>query len=232
MAITKATSNAVAPAAKGDLVVGSATNDSSVLAVGSTDQVLTVDSSTATGLKWATPSSGGMTLISEQAVSAVSSVTFGSIAQTYKQLYLVWSGIRHSASGSAFSMRLNNDSSAIYRSNYPYIFSGNVSVDDGNYTHIGSTANPSWGTNANSSQVRDDGTGFLILDNYTSTTRPKLYYGNFYFHETATGNKVYAPFKGVYDTTTAITSIDIVRLSGTGTITNNNNSSIRLYGIS
>lgn len=52
MAITKATASSIAPAAKGDLVVGSATNDASVLAVGSANQVLTVDSSTATGLKW------------------------------------------------------------------------------------------------------------------------------------------------------------------------------------
>ena len=59
MPISKASSSAVAPAAKGDLVVGSATNDSGVLAVGSANQVLTVDSSTATGLKWATPASGG-----------------------------------------------------------------------------------------------------------------------------------------------------------------------------
>jgi hypothetical protein len=58
MAITKASSSAVAPAAKGDLVVGNATNDSGVLAVGSADQVLTVDSSTATGLKWATAATG------------------------------------------------------------------------------------------------------------------------------------------------------------------------------
>ena len=56
MAITKASSSAVAPGAKGDLVVGSATNDSGILAVGSASQVLTVDSSTATGLKWATAS--------------------------------------------------------------------------------------------------------------------------------------------------------------------------------
>lgn len=53
MAITKATASAVAPAAKGDLVVGSATNDAAVLSVGSANQVLTVDSSTTTGLKWA-----------------------------------------------------------------------------------------------------------------------------------------------------------------------------------
>lgn len=56
MPITKASSSAVAPGAKGDLVVGSATNDSGILAVGSTNQVLTVDSSTATGLKWASAS--------------------------------------------------------------------------------------------------------------------------------------------------------------------------------
>jgi len=55
MPITKATASSIAPAAKGDLVVGSATNDASVLAVGSANQVLTVDSSTATGLKWAAP---------------------------------------------------------------------------------------------------------------------------------------------------------------------------------
>jgi hypothetical protein len=58
MPITKATASSIAPAAKGDLVVGSATNDASVLSVGSANQVLTVDSSTATGLKWATPASG------------------------------------------------------------------------------------------------------------------------------------------------------------------------------
>ncbi len=57
MAITKATASSIAPAAKGDLVAGSATNDAAVLTVGANDTVLTADSSTATGLKWATPAS-------------------------------------------------------------------------------------------------------------------------------------------------------------------------------
>ena len=59
MAISKATASSVAPAAKGDLVVGSGTNDAAVLAAGSANQVLTVDSSTTTGLKWQAPASSG-----------------------------------------------------------------------------------------------------------------------------------------------------------------------------
>jgi hypothetical protein len=45
--------------AKGDLLVGTADNTIGGLTAGSDDQVLTVDSSTATGLKWATPVSTG-----------------------------------------------------------------------------------------------------------------------------------------------------------------------------
>ena len=45
--------------AKGDLIVATAADSVDRLAVGSANQVLTVDSSTATGLKWATPAAGG-----------------------------------------------------------------------------------------------------------------------------------------------------------------------------
>ena len=60
MAITKATASSIAPAAKGDLVVGSATNDAGVLAVGTNTHILVADSTETLGMKWAAPASGSL----------------------------------------------------------------------------------------------------------------------------------------------------------------------------
>jgi hypothetical protein len=59
MAITKATASSIAPAAKGSIVVGSATNDAGVLAVGTDTHILVADSAESLGMKWAAPAAGG-----------------------------------------------------------------------------------------------------------------------------------------------------------------------------
>ena len=80
MAITKATASSIAPAAKGDLVAGSGTNDAAVLAVGANGTTLVADSSQATGLKWQTPAGGGKVL---QVVSARTNTTLTSTSDVY-----------------------------------------------------------------------------------------------------------------------------------------------------
>jgi len=77
MAITKATASSIAPAAKGDLVAGSATNDAAILGVGTNNQVLTADSSTTTGLKWAAAGSsfvGCLAYTSNQSITWTANV--------------------------------------------------------------------------------------------------------------------------------------------------------------
>jgi hypothetical protein len=56
--VTVTNSMATAIDAKGDLVAGTGADTFARLAVGTNDQVLTADSTTATGLKWATPGGG------------------------------------------------------------------------------------------------------------------------------------------------------------------------------
>jgi hypothetical protein len=232
MAITKATASSIAPAAKGDLVVGNATNDAAVLAVGADGTTLVADSAEATGLKWATPAAGGMTLIQEQTASSSTGIDFTSISGSYKQLLLVWNGIFQSNSSTVISIRLNNDSN----NNYYYMsgaFRGSSqNVEAGAVSDITDGANglSPLGYGITSTVLQDRGSGYLVLDNYASTTKLKNYYGMFKFRYSTTN--YFDSFFGTYDSTSAITQLNIVRQQGTGTFSNATNTSIRLYGIS
>jgi hypothetical protein len=103
------TLNYLDPTAKGDLFPASSGTALTRLAVGANDTVLTADSSTATGLKWAAAgASGGMTLISTTTLSGTT-VTISSIPTTYKNLQIVIAGA-NAASGFTFTIKPNNTS--------------------------------------------------------------------------------------------------------------------------
>jgi len=72
---------------KGDIYAATAASTPSRLGVGSNGQVLTADSTASTGVKWATPSAGSLTLLSTTTLSGTST-TISSISQAYTNLII------------------------------------------------------------------------------------------------------------------------------------------------
>jgi hypothetical protein len=214
----------------GDIEYRSSTaNTNTRLGIGTTGNVLTVSGGVPT---WATPSAGGLTLISNTVLSANSALDLTSIAGTYKHLFLEWQGVYHSTTGTFFGIRLNNDSA----SNYGFIASraSNTSVDTARATDTGIFRASAWpfGEETTSSTLLDTANGSLIIYDYASTTLLKRFKGT-WKHRNSTGatdNSV--NIDGTYNSQTAITQVNIFRAGSTATMSNATNTSVRLWGMS
>ena len=205
-------------AAKGDLLGGTAADTLAALSVGTNGQVLTADSTAATGLAWATAASGGgMTLLSTTTISGTT--TISSISGSYKHLLLNLKGVTSTVDGNSLQIRFNSDSG-------------------GNYYHamiraISSTLTASF-DNADtsvqvipriqsSSTVGKLGSSNVWIMRYTDTD----YIDGFcqaQGHNGTDGATFHKTFR--YDCTAAITSITL--LNDTGTI----GGTAYLYGVS
>jgi hypothetical protein len=103
--------------AKGDLIAATASDTVARLAVGTNDQVLTADSTAATGMKWATSASGAYTLLSTTNLSGTAT-TVSSISQSYTDLILlVENASISSGSTDALMLRLNGITTSSYATN-------------------------------------------------------------------------------------------------------------------
>ena len=110
---TNGTLNLLNPTAKGSIVSASAANTPSRLAVGANDTVLTADSTTATGLKWAAPSSGGLTLLSTTTLTGTV-VSLTSIPTGYTDLRLIIQNYRPATANQGLTMQFNSNITASY----------------------------------------------------------------------------------------------------------------------
>lgn len=80
----------------------------------------------------------------------------------------------------------------------------------------------------------DSANGWLMIDNYTSTSKYKTYSLFNLFRNASDGAGVARGGFTIayYNSTSAITSLDVVRTAGSATFTNDTNTTIRLYGVS
>jgi hypothetical protein len=206
--------------AKGDLIAATAADTPARLAVGTNGQVLTADSTAATGLSWATSSSGGMTSIASGSLTG-SSISMTSISQSYKNLQLVLTDFYPSTDTYVY-LRFNNASVANSYSHLVTVWNGAASsVTGGLYSLMYLTWN-----NLDSGNFRN----FMVCDiyDYTNTTSNKQVQTNGCYVDTAGTAYVVETDSNMWNQSTpeAINRIDISVNAGTfsgGTYT--------LYGV-
>lgn len=207
--VTITNSMATAIDAKGDLVAGTGADAFSRLAVGANDTVLTADSTTATGLKWATPSSGGMTLISTTTLSGTTT-TLSSIPQTYTNLMLFIVGMTYSAS-SISALQINGN----------YSSSGTYTLTEGTNTGTARNLINPLGISSHASSSSNAWQG--VFYNYTSTNYKPMTASGY----SSTQNNGANNMGGTVTLGAAITSIGITTAAGTATI----GGTAYLYGV-
>ena len=220
MAITKATASSIAPAAKGDLVAGSATNDAAVLGVGANNTVLTADSAEATGLKWATPAAGGgMTLINTGGTTLTgSSVTVSSIPGTYKNLHIVVRSPRPNSDNSSTNLRFNSDSG----SNYNW---SQTNINEGISVTARAEAQISW---TNDGDAASTGLITAIIYDYANSTTKKVITSSSIENFQSGGSTLnLASIQSLWNSNDAITSVTVLPASGSWT-----SGTLFVYGVS
>jgi hypothetical protein len=187
--------------AKGDLIVATAADTVSRLAVGTNGYTLVADSSEATGLKWAAPSGGGMTLLSTTTLSG-SSTTISAISGSYNNLQLVIFGANCTVTAGVLVLRPNAVTN---------LCSG-AGVDNNNGTAINVIINNSGielGFASGMPSGNTDNIYSIIFYNYASSTNFKSFIAQYGFPRNTSGNLT-GGYNGVFRSNTAISSIEIV----------------------
>jgi hypothetical protein len=193
--------------AKGDIIAATAADTVARLAVGANDTVLTADSTTATGLKWASVPSGSYTLLSTTTLSGAETSVTG-ISGSYQDLFIEVYGVTFSSSNFSPSLGLNSAGTFRYARLGTSYMTSDVTTQELNNQEV------NWlytsPTNYLSFSIRD----------YATTDRFKSFqvYGAYQ----APSIVAHYTHVGTYTSTSAITSVQFAIAGGrtfsTGTI--------------
>ena len=170
-----------------------------------------------------------MTLINETVATASTGITFSSLG-SYKQLLLSWSHLNYSGNG-VIGLRFNNNSGSVYEVS-TIVASSSAYSDTRTTTYV----EPNWslfGQSVTSTTTANRSFGYILIDNYTSTTRYKSFNGRSSWRDQQYAETISVDWVGSFlDSGNAITTLDIYQHTNTPTFTNQTGGSFRLYGLS
>jgi len=182
--------------AKGDLIAGTGSDAYARLAVGSNGQVLTADSSTATGLKWAA-ASGGLTLISTVSMSAVSSQSLNDVFSSTYDNYRVL--INATTLTGTLTMRYRVSGADNSTSNYKMDLYGTALWTDSSYSGY----RESGATNFNN--LGESSPCSISLDIFNPFASQKTF-----LHGQTSQNDRGRSYQGIFDATTSFTGFTLL----------------------
>ena len=204
--------------AKGDLIAATAADTVSRLAVGANDTVLTADSTTSTGLKWATPAAGGYTTLASGSLSGTE-VVLSSINGGYRRLVLSINNAYFSGP-TILAMRLNGLATGTGYFSIRQLFNSTTQSNNASDNQWALTGSNNLGTSANTTD-----SFICTFDEYAVANTVKRMQINAW-HANGDGG-----YQGLYTcsgVTGAITSITIRSYNGSATFSGG---TYTLYGV-
>jgi hypothetical protein len=201
--------------AKGDIIAATAADTVSRLAVGANATVLTADSTTATGLKWAA-AGGALTLaqIATGNVNSGTSVTISSLS-SYDTLVLMIRALVTPPNDSAYQVKINNTTTN-------YIIAGGTNEDNStNNIRFNGTGPISLTGNTNAFGYSSSNQFVLLLTNCKSTGFTNFQFSGAFAGTVGTANSFGT---GMYTDAAAVSSLVITNdagatFAGSGTYT-------------
>lgn len=195
----------------GDIDYYTSSTAKSRVAIGTTGQVLTVSGGVPT---WATSSSGSLTLLSTTTLSGTST-TISSISQSYKNLFILVTGITSNTSDGKYRIAFNGSTST-FRGQSQGGTTSSVDANNG-YLSLGQGVEPSRASDFNSWAI--------TVNNYTDTVFLKPVQMSGFYKKSTTNYSDWA-LGGIGDTA-AITSLVFDQGSGQSFASG----TVKIYGV-